>query len=336
MVTGDVFSCSPNNIVAELNDRYQRKLSMGVIDGNTTEGKIKCQGINPEQSTIAKDDNRKSLKAYEWINEFDGQHGLHTIKSPQDTREALGCYSFSPSNATYLKIICLDDIQLENDGNPGIHGHGFLDSKRWEWLKEQLRKGQTDHMLMIIAAHAPIGVTKPQIHDNNEDISPMGWADFLVKRFEGPTEVELLEELYNTPNLLMWIAGHRHLNSISVFKAPHDDNSRSFWQVETSSLRDFPQQFRTFEIGLSSNVVSVKTTNVDYEASHKEYPAAKSREYAAIAQQIADNQEIYQLEDKMPERKIHSMPLSGSYNAVLFKEITDRYLLEKMYVSNVD
>jgi hypothetical protein len=37
-----------------------------------------------------------------------------------------------------------------------------------------------------------------------------------------------------------------------------------FWQVETSSLRDFPQQFRTFEILRNNDdTISILATNVD-------------------------------------------------------------------------
>ena len=38
----------------------------------------------------------------------------------------------------------------------------------------------------------------------------------------------------------------------------------AFWEVETCSLRDFPQQFRTFDIRRNQdNTVSIIITNVD-------------------------------------------------------------------------
>jgi metallophosphoesterase (TIGR03768 family) len=326
--TGDVFGCYPNNIVGQLN---LEKYSMGVIDGNTIEGKIACQGEALVKPKIAADSNRRSLKAVEWMNEFYGSngisHGLPHIDSLETTRETFACYSFHP--VPYIKIICLDDLQREDDGDPGIHGHGFLDANRWKWLKKELEEGELKNELMIIAAHAPIGVIAPE---GAGILSPFGWADFLVKESGVPTEHELIDKLHNTPNLLMWIAGHRHFNTISVFEATHGDNTNSFWQVETSSLRDFPQQLRTFEISLADDLVSVKTTNVDYEASHPTYPASKSREYAVIAQQIANNQDIFQPAEKtLPYRHIRPMPESGSYNAILLKKI-NRELADKLNV----
>ena len=54
-------------------------------------------------------------------------------------------------------------------------------------------------------------------------------------------------------------------------------------------LRDFPQQFRTFEIFLNSDyTVSIEAVNVD-PAIAEETPAAKSRKNAIAAQQIVHN-----------------------------------------------
>jgi hypothetical protein len=104
----------------------------------------------------------------------------------------------------------------------------------------------------------------------------------------------LVNTLQSTPNLLLWVAGHRHLNTVKAFPS-NDPNKpeQGFWQVETSSLRDFPQQFRTFEIYLNSDYsVSIFTVNVD-PAVAEGTPAATSRKYAIATQQIIQN-DIYQ------------------------------------------
>lgn len=97
----------------------------------------------------------------------------------------------------------------------------------------------------------------------------------------------LVKTLQDTPNLLMWIAGHRHLNVVKAFPSPDPSRpEQGFWQVETSSLRDFPQQFRTFEIYLNTDdTVSVEAVNVDVAATEGT-PAAQARKYAIAAQQI--------------------------------------------------
>jgi hypothetical protein len=86
----------------------------------------------------------------------------------------------------------------------------------------------------------------------------------------------------------------------------HPENG--FWEVETTSLRDFPQQFRLFEIKRNNdNTVSIFTTDVDPIMKEGSLPAL-SRYYAVAAQQIFDVQKPY--------------APSFSYNAELVKQLT--------------
>ena len=65
-----------------------------------------------------------------------------------------------------------------------------------------------------------------------------------------------------------------------------DHPERSFWEVETASLRDFPQQFRTFEIRRNGdNTISILATDVD-PAVVAGSPAGKSRGYAIAVSRI--------------------------------------------------
>jgi hypothetical protein len=140
----------------------------------------------------------------------------------------------------------------------------------------------------------------------------------------------------------MWIAGHRHVNAVKAFESPDPVNApeNGFWQVETSSLHDFPQQLRTFDIKLNSDyTISIVTTNVD-PAAKEGTPAWTSRKYAVAAQQIVNTNLIYQadntsnyLVDPDTQNKtsvdgvvqmdpsIRPMP-TGSYNAELFKQLS--------------
>ena len=130
---------------------------------------------------------------------------------------------------------------------------------------KELDRGQADGKLMIVAAHVPIGVDK-----NLWDVA------------SSPSESTLIDKLHTYPNLILWIAGHRHYNTVTPFppKDPVNHPELGFWEVETSSLRDFPQQFRLFEIVRNSdNTISIFTTNVDPSVTPGS-PAARSRSYA--------------------------------------------------------
>ena len=267
----------------------------GVIDGSTPYGKIIHAGPTADPAfaagapKIAADADRRSLVRTEWVQEFFKTttqpvgHGFHLVD--KNSPAGFTCYSFVPNPKVPLKVIVLDNTQREDDGSTDIHGHGYLDKQRWAWLQAELARGQADNQLMVIAAHIPIAVAPVG--------SEMEWWDDKNVAPEHQNAVsiaELVKTLQNTPNLLMWIAGHRHLNTVKAF--PSTDSAKpeqGFWQVETSSLRDFPQQFRTFEIYLNSDYsVSIVTVNVD-PAVAEGTPAAKSRQYAIAVQQIVQN-----------------------------------------------
>ena len=301
---------------------------MGVIDGSTPYGDI--VGAGPvvtftSSPKVVADPDRRSVLRTEFINEFFTTtsnpigHGFNLVDQNQE--EGFACYSFVPKSAVPIKVIVLDDTQNETDGDTGIHGHGFLDAARWTWLKNELAAGDADDQLMIIAAHIPIGV-----QDNGSNLE---WWTNAQNAVQQP---ELIAELESHPNLLLWISGHRHYNTVKAFVSTdpaHPENG--FWQVETSSLRDYPQQFRTFEIYLNSDyTISIVTTDVD-PAVKEGTPAAISRKYAVAAQQIVNNDLGPNWPGSDPtipgypnvaDPTIKSMLPSYSYNATLYKQLS--------------
>jgi metallophosphoesterase (TIGR03768 family) len=268
----------------------------GVLDGTSATGDIIDAGLVGSfrsQPVVVADKNRRALTRADWIAEFFNTsslpvgHGLNLVD--QSKGSGFACYSFVPKSELPLKVIVLDDTQSEDDGSHDIHGHGFLDQTRWEWLKEELKDGQNNNQLMIIAAHIPIAV-KPVGSEMEwwEATSPLsGTKDKNATMTNAVTLTDLVAELQKYPNLILWAAGHRHVNTVKAFMPPTGGTpDMGFWQVETSSLRDFPQQFRTFEIYLNSDyTVSIVTTNVD-PAVAEGTPAATSRKYAIATQQI--------------------------------------------------
>jgi hypothetical protein len=238
-----------------------------------------------------------------------------------DANNGFACYSFVPKSNIPLKVIVLDDTQKEDDGSADIHGHGFLDKERWVWLKKELAAGDAAGQLMIIAAHIPINVevTAPN--------SEMGW---WLNPQNAVTLPDLIEELQRHPNLLMWLSGHRHLNTVKAFISSDPVNApeKGFWQVETPSLRDFPQQFRTFEIYLNGDYsISIVTTDVD-PAVQDGTPAAASRKYAIAAEQIVETWDTTTKWNPTNDPTIKPMPIY-SYNAELVKQLTPA-MKEKM------
>lgn len=280
-----------------------RGFYMGVIDGSTPFGTVIDSG--PVEGfaappKVVPDPDRRPLTRKEWMGEFFKTssrpvgHGF----SQDNVAGDFACYSFEPRSDVPLKIIVLDDTQSDGDfSGSGFLWHGTVDDKRWDWLVGELDKGQAEGKLMIIAAHIPIGVEKPGAF--------MSWWDKAHV-----SEAALFAKLHEYPNLLLWIAGHRHFNTVTAFPSP--DPSRpelGFWQVETASLRDFPQQFRTFDVVRNSDdTVSIVTINADPLLTDGSM-AAISRSHAVAALQLIRNP------------KVSSNPIlyppTGSYNGEL-------------------
>lgn len=318
---------------------------MGVIDGSTLTGKVikggkvGDPGFTSPPKVVA-DKDRRALTKTEWVQEFFKTatypvgHGFNLVPSGQE--DGFACYSFTPKSDIPLKVIVLDDTQREDDGATSIHGRGFLDEARWAWLKDELRGGDEANQLMIIAAHIPIGVSPHKSSLGGKD-TYMDWfdnSDNPASMQNAVTLAELIAELHSHPNLILWMAGHRHVNIVKAFVS--DDPSapeRGFWHVETSSLHDFPQQMRLFEIKLNSDYsISIVTTNID-PAVKEGTPAWTARKYAVAAQQIvhtnlmpsypsADPTLPAGLDPSVEETKAAMDPTIGSYNAELLVELS--------------
>ena len=260
-----------------------RGFYMGCLDGRTPNGDVFGLGPVADFATpprvLAADPDRRSLSKAEWMSEF-----FETSSSPPghgfplcSVEMGFACYTFEPKADVPLRVIVLDDTQRDDEPYDNGYGHVSLDKERYDWLVRELDRGQAENKLMIIAAHCPIGVEAAG--------SPMGWGSSAHG-----SEAELIAKLHTYPNLILWIAGHRHRNPVTAFTSPDADRPElGFWEIETSSLRDFPQQFRTFEIARhGDDTVSILTTDVD-PAMEDGSPAAISRTYAVAAQQIFNN-----------------------------------------------
>jgi metallophosphoesterase (TIGR03768 family) len=274
-----------NNTVLLLGDLATQGLSsraeyMGVVDGNTPDGNVigagsvtnYIAGGVTNAPTIAADPRRYSLTRSNWMREFFTTtskpvgHGF----TPANITNDFACYTFEPKANLPLKVIVLDDTMT--DQNFDFNGQGGLDTNQLAWLVHELDRGQAQNKLMIVTAHIPIELIgyPPGISTN----SVISSSNLLVK-------------LHTYPNLILWVAGHMHRNNIKAEPSPYLDRPEyGFWQVENPSLRDFPQEFRTYEILRNTdNSISIRVTDIDPDAPTNSQ-AAISRGYAVGAARI--------------------------------------------------
>ena len=257
----------------------------GVVDGTTPYGDIVKAGPQENFSTpptVVPDNLRHSLATatstrLNWMKEFftttthPSGHGFSQANLDRD----FASYSFEPKSNLPLKVIVLDDTC--NGSNEVNYAAGCLDKAREDWLKAELDEGQSQGKLMIISAHIPL-------------LPQASLTDKTIVKVSLLNDGTLMSTLHTYPNLIMWISGHRHMNVVTPQPYNAQDLSdhpeNSFWEVETASLRDFPQQLRTFDLRRNSdNTISIFVTDVD-PAVAEGSPAAKSRGYAIGAARI--------------------------------------------------
>jgi len=290
-----------------------RGFYVGAVDGRTPYGDVIGAGPEAAFPTPPKvpsaDPDRRALSRQEWMQElFDTSseprgHGF----TEADVERVFACYAVEPKPDVPVKFIALDDTGGDDPGKMGC-GHAFIDEERYDWLIGELDKGQAEGKLMIIGAHVPIAVEKPG--------SLVGWSPIACV-----TEDELLAKLHSYPNLILWVAGHRHYNAVTPLRSPDPERPElGFWEVETSSLRDFPQQFRTFDIVRNSDdTVSIFAIDVD-PAVEEGSPAALSRSYGVGALKLFKMDEGV----SMGDIAVPPLPLlpTGSYNAELVVQLS--------------
>ena len=275
---------------------------MGVVDGSAPNGGVIGGGVTNDFSdppTVAADPDRRSLTTVfssttNFMSEFFNTRSLpigHGFTAANIASNS-ACYTFMPMTNLPVKVIVLDDTcktaipdtYLESLLEPALGqtiaqllssvyaGYGWMDAPRVAWLTNELQKGQDSNQLMILACHIPIN---PQADIGKTNAV----GQFFPPNYQ--TETNLLATLHRYPNLMLLMAGHRHLNIVTPQPSPDPAHPElGFWEVETPSLRDFPRQFRAWEILRNrDNSISIKTTDVDPAVESGSVPA-KSLAYA--------------------------------------------------------
>lgn len=310
VVSSNVLNISPNGPLlppgADGTGMY-----VGVVDGASPYGAVVKWGpanLFNAPPTVAADPDRRMLSTTlnsptNFVNAFFDSQSLPPGHGfiPGVTGSLAACYSFEPRADVPIKVIVLDNTC--KDDAPGrnalFYGGGWVDSARLSWLTNELQMGQEKGQLMILACHIPI---MPQASATDTSRS----STF----YDRVSESNLIATLHNYPNLIMVMAGHRHVNVVTPFPSPDAKHpERGFWQVETASLRDFPQQLCAWEILRNSdNSVSILTTSVD-PVLETNTPAWTSRTYGIAAERIFGRVPL-------------SDTSSHTYNVELVKQLT--------------
>lgn len=129
---------------------------------------------------------------------------------------------------TSLRFLVIDTA-ADSGGSDGLLRRSEIDRV----IKPALDKAKAENKFVVLASHhAQSSLTKNGGTfgtDAPDPVLPEDWATFLA----------------GYPNVVFSMVGHTHANRVREIKTP---GGRGYWEVMTSSIADFPHQFRTVEI----------------------------------------------------------------------------------------
>ncbi|WP_158881751.1 TIGR03767 family metallophosphoesterase [Amycolatopsis anabasis] len=186
---------------------------------------------------------------------------------------------------------------------PGITGisldtttlAGFADGSiglgQFLWVEKTLQRGssryydffgnkvthQVTDELFILFSHHTSGTMGNVLPDSRHPLEP---------RLNGDTFVGLLNRF---PNVLAWVNGHTHLNKITAH--PGKTPEQGFWEINTASHIDFPQQARVIEVADNADgTLSLFTTLVEAEAPYAaDYGDTSAQALASLYRELSYN-----------------------------------------------
>jgi metallophosphoesterase (TIGR03767 family) len=237
--------------------------------------------------TVTADPDRRVIDRHTTIQEYfrtTGRPNGHGF-TKRNLADGTAYYAFDRG---FMRGIVLDTV------NPNGEANGSLDPDQFAWLEHELQThsrtwigsdGTIKHSsagknrLCVLFSHHTIGTM-----DN-----PIVSQDDPRQRVLGDAVLALL---LRYPNVVMWVNGHTHVNSVTPHaRAAGAPVPGGFWEVNTASHIDFPQQARIVEIADNKDgTLSIFGTIVDSAAplsvpASLDSPAA----LAALSRELAVN-----------------------------------------------
>lgn len=133
--------------------------------------------------------------------------------------------------------------------NPNGYQDGSLDEPQFDWLKSTIGSA-SGRAVIVYSHHTSASMDNPLIASGG-DLSPRVLGSSVV------------DYLLTQPRVIAWVNGHTHKNQIIVHT--RTDGSGGFWEINTASHVDYPQQARIIEVADNGDgTLSIFTTILDH------------------------------------------------------------------------
>jgi hypothetical protein len=197
----------------------------------------------------------------------------NTISEPKGhgfdgATDGFGDYTINPND--YVRIIALD---TNCRAGAAVSDGCFRQSQLDNFLIPELEKAKEEKKIVIVASH----------HKPDKLYEDAALSEVNGKIFK--------DTLLKYSNVVLHLVGHGHYNDINAVKG---EDGSGYYEVQTSSLTDYPQQARIVEMVYEGQgLLYVYTTMIDHN-SPENCMSYKSRALALEDLQLGNHRELTQ------------------------------------------
>jgi metallophosphoesterase (TIGR03767 family) len=254
-------------------------------------GSVKAVGL--KRRDVTPDPDRRELTTADIVAEHFATTGLPVGHgyTEQNLQDGTAYYTFDRGR---VRFVVMDTVNLNGNYT------GSLDRTQFAWIKDVLATSR--RKLLVFSSHHP---SWSMTNDLTGDIDP-------GKRILGPA---LLAELLKHDNVIAWVNGHTHANNVR----PHvrKDKKKTqilngFWEINTASHIDWPQQGRIIEIANNDDgTLSIFTTMLDHAAptAWEESQLDSPLQLAALSRELSANDPQERDRDRRGARNARNVEL---------------------------
>ncbi len=215
---------------------------LNALRGNYAEF-VAAFAATPHVRQVTPDPDRRLLQKAEIVEEHFATTGTPAGHGFTETNRSDGTayYTFDRG---LLRFIVLDTV------NPNGEANGSLDQPQFAWLQEQLRTA-AGRLVVVVSHHTASTMDNPLVGTGG-DPEPRVLGD------------EVVTELLGHRNVIAWVNGHTHSNNVWAHQR---EGGGGFWEINTASHIDWPQQARLIEVADNRDgTLSIFATMVDHGA----------------------------------------------------------------------
>jgi metallophosphoesterase (TIGR03767 family) len=197
----------------------------------------------------------------------------------QNLDSATAYYSFTKGS---VHCIALDTV------NRNGYDDGSIDTTQLAWLTNELTANSSRYLDSSGNWVAGSGPDKLIVIFSHHTIATME-NTLGANRVDGNT---VRDTLLRYPNVVAWVNGHTHVNSVMPHARPTGTAiGGGFWEVNTASHVDWPQQSRVVELVHNGDgTLSIFGTIIDHAAATAWPSKPKTPlELAALSRELAAN-----------------------------------------------